>query len=114
MTLKQLIEEHNLKVGDKVRQEHWSEGRFEIILFVGQKLVLTNNDIETEAAWNLDIDFCWKLYFEPKVPLTLDCEVEWLQTNKAIIYPIGTKEVCDKFTPFIGKKTRMILTEIIE
>lgn len=58
----------------------------------------------------------WKLYSPPREPMTLEVECEWERLHgHAIVFPIlDTIDHREMIAPFIGKRTKMVLTEILE
>lgn len=75
--------------------------------------IVTSNDRASwhEDMWSFSVPEDWQIYIEPKEPMTLECEVEW--GSREYIIPIGTN-LTQKLTPFIGKRTKMTLVEILE
>lgn len=63
----------------------------------------------------------WQEYTEPKKPLTLECEAWWSGHLNGSVYPTDRKTMLTgdgvlmrKLEPFIGKRTKMVITEILE
>ena len=112
-TLRELINQHNLKPGDKVMNKHIPNLPYVEILHIGEYNVFVRSDTGREELFDI-FGLGWGFYSEPKVPLTLDCEVEWAQDH-SYKYPVFIGDVEDEaLKPFLGKRTRMVLTEILE
>lgn len=79
--------------------------------------IVTSNDRASwhEDMWSFSVPEDWQIYIEPKEPMTLECEVEWHCDNDGP-YPFVTLKDSQEnpITPFIGKRTKMVLTEILE
>lgn len=57
----------------------------------------------------------WQEYTEPKKPLKIEVECEWKEERDKVIFPIIRPYIGDIYlSNFIGKRTKMILTEIVE
>lgn len=52
-----------------------------------------------------------EIYTQPRIPMTLEADVAW--ESDGFVHPTGDF-IVTKLQPFIGKRTKMVLTEVIE